>query len=318
MKMRNLVIAIVIAVIALLIIVALKIFYPGRTAENAVQAEQDKVMGKAAVTVPGKKTFQKGMGGLTVKAKNSKGIDMNVRIKAFRSDSGSSGVFVSSFPSLRMQELSPGNYDIELDTVPLKIYKNIKISEGKETVKDLGALTGMINVKVLNSKKKDTYVLLKITYPGSNLLVATSTTNRPLEIIPGVYDIGIEMLPRQVKNDVKVEGGKDTIVDLGVVSGALNIKTADEGGKSIRIPARVKNAGTDTIVTSGMTNTSMELAPGTYDVEIMSTPLQVKKAVKITLGEEANVEFLVKLPTPPAPAKTQGLPAKSPAPVKKK
>jgi hypothetical protein len=310
MKARNLVIAVVILVIALTVIFVVRAFSPGRAAKKAVAARQEK--GKAAATVPDKKTFQKGMGGLSVKAKNSKGSDMSLRVKAFRSDGSSSSVFVSAFASARMQELSPGTYDIELDTVPAKIFKDIKVSDGKETVEDLGALTGAINVKALNSKKKEMYVLFRTTYPKSNLLVATATTNRPLETIPGVYNVEIETLPRQVKNDVKVEGGKETIVDLGIVSGALNIKAADDNGKDVRLPARIRNASTNTVVASGMTNNPIEVTPGAYDIEVMSMPPQAKKAIKVAAGEDTDVTFVVNPPAPP-PVKTPPSPVKAPA-----
>jgi len=312
MKPKNLVVAIVIAVVALTVIFIAKPFKPTGAAKKAAQvpAKQDKIKGKAAVTIPEKKVFQKGMGGLTVKTKSSKGGDVGLRVKAFRSDGSSSSVFVSAFSSARMQDLPSGTYDIELDTVPAKIFKNIKVSEGKETVEDLGALTGAINVKALNSKKKEMYVLFKVAYPKSNLVVATATTNRPLEIIPGVYNIETATLPPQVKNDVKVGGGKETTIDLGVVSGALSVKAVDDSGKGVRLPARIRSAGTNTIVASGVTNTSIEITPGMYDIEVMSIPPQMKKEVKIAAGEDTNIEFIVSPPASP--------PARAPAPAKKK
>jgi len=317
MKTKNLFVAIVIVVIVLAAIFVTKVISPGRAAKKGVAVKQDavrqdKVKGKAAVAIPEKKTFQKGMGGLTVKTKNSKGSDVGLRVKAFKSDGSSSSVFVSAFSSLRMQELSPGTYDIELDTVPAKIFKNIKVSEGKETVEDLGtALTGAVNIKALNSKKKEMYVLSRITYPKSNLVVATATTNRPFEIVPGVYNIEIETLPRQIKKDVNVDGGKETTIDLGVVSGALNVKCADDSGKDVRLAVRIRSSGANTIAASGVTNTSIEVGQGTYDIEVMSIPSQMKKEVKIAAGEDTNIEFIVNPPTPPPSAK-------SPAAAKKK
>lgn len=310
MKVKNVFVAIVIVIVALVAIFVTKTFSPASTAKKAVPAKQDKGKGKAAATIPEKKVFQKGMGGLTVKARNSKDNAVGLRVKAFRSDDSSSSVFVSAFSSLRMQELFPGTYDIELDTVPAKIFKNIKVSEGKETIEDLGALTGAISVKALNSKKKEIYVLYRAMYPSSNLAVATATTNRPLEIIPGVYNIEIETLPRQVKKDVKVDSGKETTIDLGVVSGGLSVKAADDSGKNVRLAVRLRSSGTNTIVASGLTNTSIEVSPGTYDIEVMSVPSQMKKEVKIAAGEDTNVEFIVNPPSAPS--------VKAPAPAKKK
>ncbi len=303
MKIKNIFIAIVIIVIAVAVIFVTKTSAPNRAAKKGVVVKQDKIKGKAAVAIPEKKVFQKGMGGLTVKAKNSKGGDIGLRVKAFRSEDRSSSVFVASFSSQKMQELSPGTYDIELDTVPAKIFKNIKVSEGSETVEDLGALTGAINVKALNSKKKAMYVLFKITYPKSNLTIATAAANRPFEIVSGVYDIEIETLPRQVKKEIRVDSGKETTLDLGIVSGALNVKAADDNGKDVRLAVRLRNSGTNTIIASGITNTSIEVAPGTYDIEVMSAPSQMKKEVKIAAGEDTNIEFIVNPPVSPSSVK---------------
>ncbi|MFA6320846.1 MAG: hypothetical protein WCY36_03210 [Candidatus Omnitrophota bacterium] len=246
-----------------------------------------------------KKTFLRGMGGLTVKMQNSMNKPQTLRIKAFRSEGNNSSIFVGAFTADRMQELLPGTYDIEVETVPMKIYKNINVNEGKETVYDLGAVTGAVNIKALNSKKKEAFFSALVREPKSNSIVASITTNRPAEIIPGVYNIDIQTLPRQTRDNVKIEGGKQTVIDLGVVSGGITVKTLDADGKEVRTVAKLQDVKTKAITASIVSNNPNEAAPGEYEVEVIATPAQPKKSVKIIAGEEAVVEFII--PNQPAP-----------------
>lgn len=310
MKNKAVVAGVVVAVVVLAIIFIKHPFTHGKAANKAVQAAKAE-KGKPAAALPVKKTFAKGMGALTVKVKGSNDKPQNLKIRAFSAGNKNSSVFVAAFATERMQELFPGNYDLEIETTPAQIYKNVYVSEGKETVQDLGAATGSINIKALNSKNKDASIPAKIMRQRSKLMVAAVTTNKPFEIVPGVYDIDIETLPRQTKNDVRIEGGKETALDLGVVSGALLVKALDENGKEARANIRVKNPVSNVVVASSVTNKSLEIGPGEYDVEILSSPFQTKKGVKITTGEETSIGILVQTPPPQSAPKTA-------APAKKK
>ncbi|MDD5428048.1 MAG: hypothetical protein PHI58_02295 [Candidatus Omnitrophica bacterium] len=290
MKNKIIIVAViaVAAVLALVFVRSCAVMKKGakRSPAAAVKSEKAKV--------PAKKTFSKGMGGLTVKAKGSNNRPQFLKMRAFVSDGKGSSVFVAALTAGRMQELLPGTYDIEIETTPAKIYKDIRVNEGKETVEDLGPVTGSITVKALNSKKKEVFLPVKIMYPRTNYIAASIMTNRPAEIASGVYNINIETFPHQIKNGVKIEKGKETIIDLGVASGSLIIKTLDESGKEVRLSARVKDPKTGSVVASAVSNKAGEIAPGEYDIELSSVPIQVKKGVKIIAGEETAVEFSVK------------------------
>lgn len=295
--MRNkFVVVVVVAMVGLALIFFARSCSSGKSVnKNAPAAKGAKQKG-AIPAAPAKAVFSKGMGGLTVRLKSSDGKPQYVRVKAFGDDGRNSSVYITSFGSERMQELAPGAYDIELDTLPPKIYKNINISEGKEAVQDFGAMTGSINIKALNSKKKDASLTARLLRAKSNILVAVAMANKPSEIIPGTYNLEIDTLPRQTKNDVRIEPGKQTVIDLGVVSGSVVAKAVDENGKEARLGVRIKNPANGSIVTTTVTNRALEIAPGEYDIEVMATPAQTKKGVKIAAGEETALEFSVTAP----------------------
>jgi hypothetical protein len=287
MKSKIVAIVIIAAAAILAIILIFKPFSPKQDTKKAAVS--------AKAVIPAKKTFSKGNGGLTVKVKGLNDKLKHVRIKAFASEGSKSSIFICSFASERMQELPAGIYDIEIDTIPVKIYKNIKVNKAKETVCDLGVINGLLNVKALNSKNKEIFLVINITHPKSNMPITTVSTNKPIEIVSGVYNLEIDTLPRQTKNGVKVEAGKETSLDLGVVSGSIIVKTPDENGKERRISVRVKSPATNTVVASTVSGRSLEIGPGEYDVEILTTPAQTKKGVKVKLGEETGIEVTVPL-----------------------
>lgn len=286
------------------IIVLAFVFRPAFTGKTM---KSDKVVNKSAPATkavnaaktakpqePAKKTFSKGMGGITVKAKYSNGKPQILRTKIFRSEDKDSSIFVTGFTSDRMQELLPGTYDIEVETIPAKICKNINVSENKETIYDLGSATGAVIIKALNSKKKEISLPARISNPKNNLTVTAITANRPVEVLPGVYNIDIDTMPRQTRRDVRIEKGRETVIDLGVVSGSMIVKAVDENGKEARVAVNVKDSKTNMIVTSTGSNRASEIAPGEYDIDILTTPVQTKKGVRIIAGEEVVVDFLVK------------------------
>jgi len=296
---------VVIAIIAFigLIIITKAVSSKGKGNKPAVTAAQAKKdLGKAPV----KKMISKGRGALTVKILNSKRVEVPVRLKAFKSVDKSSSIYMASFVAGRMQELTPGDYDIEIDLVPQRIYKGIRVSEGKETVQDLGCLTGALYIKTVNSKKAVAPYPIRVLYPKSGEMVMAFMTNKSMDVAPGVYDIEIGTSPRIIKNNVKVESGKENIMDLGCVTGSLKVKTIGEEGKDVRQSVRLMKAGTGELVSSSLSNKPIELAAGKYDLDVLSNPKQSKKDVIINAGEESMIEFTVK--TPIAPQKVPAAP----------
>ena len=251
--------------------------------------------------MPAKKMISKGKGGLTVKILNSKNTEIPMRVKMFKAVSSDASIYAASTVGGRLQELVPGTYDIEIDTVPQKIVKNIKVNEGKETVKDLGCVTGSLIVRIVNAKQAPAYYPLRILYGKTNEMITAFMTNKALDIIPGVYDIEVGTSPRQYKKDVKIEAGRETIADLGCLTGTLTVKTTDENRKDVRTSVRITKSDTNEIVSVVTSNKPIELIKGKYNIDVMSSPRQSKKDVNINSGEESVAEFTVAATKAPAP-----------------
>ena len=313
MMKKNL-IAVSVAVAVVLIIGIVFIAKPFAKKRPVAKTSVAQKAAKAPAKAPAKKAISKDMGGLTVRILNSKNQDAFLRIRAFKASDSRSSVFMASFTSNRMVELLPGNYDIEVDTIPQKIFKGMSVAKGRETVEDLGRVSGSLVVKMLNSKKRDAAYPMRILYPRSNMAVTSAMTNRPVEVLAGSYDVEIGIMPKIVETNVRIESGKDTVLDLGAVTGAIVVKAADENKKDVKCGVRVKKTATNEVVFSGITNRPIELFQGTYNIEVASVPAQVKKDVKVNAGEEVAVEFLVQAPVTPAkPAVASVKPRATPA-----
>lgn len=302
MKNKNLVVGL--AVVVLVIIGIIFVQRPMLSRKAAGKTSVAKSAEKGKPQVPAKKTFSKDMGGLTLRVLDSKNKEMSLKVRAFKSVDSKSSVYAASLASGRMQELAPGDYDIVIDSIPQMIYKNIGVSKGKETVEDLGHLTGSINIKALNAKKKDALFPVRILHAKSNIAVTSTNTNRPIEIYSGIYDIEIGTTPIQFKKDVKIEAGKEMVLDFGCTTGILSIRAIDENGKEARYGTRIRRADNNDIVASGMTNRAIEIQQGTYNIEVSSNPVQIKKDVKVNAGEEVSLEFTVQAPPVPPKAAT--------------
>ena len=294
---KKLVITAVVVVALIGSIMLIKGVFSSKKGKKSAPVTSAKVVsGKKIVA---KKAISKGKGGLTVRILNYKNAEIPMKAKIFKAVNADSSVYASSTVGGRMMELLPGTYDIELDTVPQKIFKNVKVNEGKETIKDLGCVTGALIVKTINAKKAPAYFPLRVLYGRTNDMVTAFMTNKPLEIIPGTYDIEIGTSPRQYKKDVRVEGGRESIVDMGCLTGTLIVRVKDENMKDVRCNVKVLKTGTNEMVSSSSSNKPVELGKGKYNIEVMSSPRQSKKDVTVNTAEESVVEFTVASPIIP-------------------
>lgn len=301
MKKKKLIIGIVVVAAVVLGVILIK--NSNALKGKAKKADLKTKSSQAAPKAIAKKALSKDMGGLTVKITDTSKKDLNLGIMAYKSLDKRSSVFSAAFSSNRMQELAPGTYDIQIQTTPPMLYKGIAVAKGREAVEELGAITGSLNIKLLNYKNKEASVPLNVQYQKSAVAVASGTTNRPVQLAPGIYDINIGTAPRQLKKDVKVESGKESVIDLGAQTGAIVIKAVDENNKEVRLNARIKKADTGEVVATTAANRPAEVLKGVYNVELLSSPMQTKKDIAVEVGSESAVEFTVQ--TPPAPVKVQ-------------
>lgn len=275
--------------------------------------------GASAAPLPAKRVFGKGVGALTVKIVTSKGAPVPVRMKAFKSFDQRSSVFQALIPSNISQELPAGTYDLEIESVPQRLVKGVVVPAGKDTVLDLGCLTGSLVVKAISPANKPASYAVKAMVPGTRTVTAATQANKALEIGPGVYDIEIGTVPAILKKDVRVDAGKEQAIDIGMVAGTLVIKAQDEAGKEQRSPYRLRKAGMNDVVATGVSNRPIDVCAGAYDVEVISAPPQSKKGVVIVAGKETVESFTVTAPALPpdlmktlAAAKAGVMPAKKP------
>jgi len=302
MRNKKFIVGIIVLIVFAGLILFVKVIAPKAKAKKTTVPAVQVKSGLKKVTK--QKVISKGKGALTVKIVNSKNAEIPMRIKAFKVIDGRSSVYATSSVGGRMQEVTPGTYDIEVDTVPQKIFKNVKVAEGKETIEDLGCVTGSIAVRTTNAKKAAAYYPMRILYSNTNDMVTAYMTNKTMEIVPGVYDIEIGTSPRLYKKNVKVAAGKEAIIDMGCVVGSLMVKTVDENGKNVRSNVRITKADTNEIMSSATSNKPIDLGKGIYNIEVLSNPKQSKKNVKVNVGEELVAEFIVSAPiVPQKPAK---------------
>ncbi|MDP3791153.1 MAG: hypothetical protein Q8R38_03810 [Candidatus Omnitrophota bacterium] len=297
MRNKKLIMAIVIAIALIGFVLVAKSMLSSGKGSRPVPATQVK---RDLKKVPAaKKAISKGKGALTVKIFNFKNAEIPMRVKAFKVVDSKSSVYAASTVGGRTQEVLPGVYDIEVDTVPQKIYKNVKVNEGKETVENLGCVTGAMTVKTVNARKAAANYPLRILYGRTNEMVTAFMTNKALEIVPGVYDIEVGTTPRFYKKDIKVEAGKESIVDLGCLTGTLLIRTVDENNKEVRCSVKVARADTNETVSSSTSNKPIEIGKGKYNIDVLSSPKNSKKDVMVNPGEELIIEFTVMAPIVP-------------------
>ncbi|MBN1526051.1 MAG: hypothetical protein JW919_00500 [Candidatus Omnitrophica bacterium] len=312
MKNKNIIIAAVIAVV--LVAGVILISRQASVKKVAKAPARAAAVKKKAPSAPAKPVISKGKGALTVKITDSKNRDAVRRIQAFKVAGGRSSIRVATLMSNRMQELQPGSYDLEIEMVPAVIYKGVTVDAGKETVENIGQMTGALKLSALNAQKKEANYPVRVLYPNSTYIVtALSTNKREVEILPGVYDIEVGTAPRLVKKGVKVESGKETFLELGCMTGSLVVRAVDETNKDVRYGVRIKNSEAGEKAVSAATNKPVEILEGSYTVEVAAAPVQTQKDVKVKAGEETKILFVVKKPEiPKKPAAT-----KEPAAVQK-
>jgi len=295
--MKNKIIAAVVTLIVIVfgIIIIFKVVpYKGSVKKITTQAKGET----KAAAVPAKKAISKGKGALLVKILDSKDKSMTLGVKAFKVVDNRSSVYSANFMTNKPHELLPGSYDIEIATVPPKIYKNVRVAEGRENIEDLGKITGSVNVKLLNAQKKEVRYVVRVLYPNTTSVLTTGVANKPVEVIPGTYDVEIETLPKTLKKGIKVEAAKESALEIGMITGTLFVKVTDNSGKELREIMRLTKSPSNEFVSSPVANRRLELVAGNYNVEIMSSPRQIKKDLIIKPGEETAAEFIVQPAVP--------------------
>ncbi len=105
-----------------------------------------------------------------------------------------------------------------------------------------------------------------------------------------VYDLVIHTNPEIHKNKIKLEPGKHNVIKVNSPQGALELLVRGVSGyRNLR--ATVRNARTGELVSIHEFNTKRRYLTGTYDIEVLTTPIMRFNEVKIEQGKVARIHI---------------------------
>lgn len=105
-----------------------------------------------------------------------------------------------------------------------------------------------------------------------------------------VYDLVIHTNPEIHKNKIKLEPGKHNVIKVNSPQGALELLVSGVSGyRNLR--ATVRNARTGELVSIHEFNTIRRYLTGTYDIEVLTTPIMRFNEVKIEQGKVARIQI---------------------------
>lgn len=105
-----------------------------------------------------------------------------------------------------------------------------------------------------------------------------------------VYDLVIHTNPEIHKNKIKLEPGKHNVIKVNSPQGALELLVSGVSGyRNLR--ATVRNARTGELVSIHEFNTKRRYLTGTYDIEVLTTPIMRFNEVKIEQGKVARIQI---------------------------
>jgi Ca-activated chloride channel family protein len=104
------------------------------------------------------------------------------------------------------------------------------------------------------------------------------------------YDIVIHTNPEIRKNGVKLNAGKHNVVKISSPQGALELQVGGVSGyRNLR--AMVRDSKTGVLIGAQEFNTTRRYLTGTYDVEVLTTPLIRFDKVQIEQGKTAKLQI---------------------------
>lgn len=105
-----------------------------------------------------------------------------------------------------------------------------------------------------------------------------------------IYDLVIHTNPELRKSKIKLDPGKHNIIKVNSPQGALELLVGGVSGyRNLR--ATVRNARTGELVAIHEFNTQRRYLTGTYDIEVLTTPIMRFNEVKIEQGKTARIQI---------------------------
>lgn len=173
-------------------------------------------------------------------------------------------------------------YDVRIETIPAVIKKDVNIIGGKETLIQVKAPTGYLDIKFkgFNAYKNLKALVRKV---GSNEILNIQDVSRDERYLIGKYDIEILTTPHVKFRNVTIQNKKTKTLNVS----APGILTIVDGGKGFGAIYELDRDGTEEWVMNINRQGSYNLQPGVYKLifrpeNAISQKFSVVKTFKIT------------------------------------
>lgn len=119
---------------------------------------------------------------------------------------------VESFHTCGERDIFPGNYTVEVHTVP-HIERKVVIKAGELTELDLGRL-GAIIVNLKSGASKGERVMASLWSSDGERRIESFYTGSKVKVVPGRYKLEVSTKPNSIWREINVEAGKLISIDL--------------------------------------------------------------------------------------------------------
>ena len=189
--------------------------------------------------------------------------------------------------------LVTGTYDVEIPVHPTLWIRGIVIESGRTVDRTIGGY-GRILINGKNSSGKLLENVFGVfTHDDKNDIVVEGITNEPSEcILAGIYDVVVNIEPRIIKESVRIEAGRDTILELPQ-SGRLEVRGKNAMGDQLKTEKTYiyKPGERESPSVYGLVNSPGELQPGIYDVGVDLAPEVWFEGIEIVSGRERIIDL---------------------------
>jgi Ca-activated chloride channel family protein len=104
------------------------------------------------------------------------------------------------------------------------------------------------------------------------------------------YDLVIHTNPEIVKRNIRLDAGKHNIIKVNTPQGALDlVVTGVSGYRNLR--ATVRDSRSGVLIGMHEFNTTKRYLTGTYDVEVLTTPIMRFNEVQIEQGKTSRIQI---------------------------
>lgn len=162
------------------------------------------------------------------------------------------------------------SYNLTVHSIPERELKNIRISGGQHNIIGLDLARGSLK---LQSQSRGSSELLAIIYEkGQNRPLHVQEFNSKVDYLAGNYDLEILTLPRTFLENVRIDAGKSTNINIAP-PGVVNFQSSSPGYGSVLV---LKNGEWLWVCDLNDTQArqSLQLQPGTYRVIFRSKSSQ--------------------------------------------